>query len=323
MRRSARIIVSICLCWLWGLLPVHGASRLNPEIHHFVDVWGGVGYMGWLHSMEGTKPFSGVAPSVGVGYRLVYNRFIFQTGVEGQFTWTKGHIADIERQEWMNDWDIPNEPFRMHIRVYDCTDVNKTVNLQVPIMMGYEYGRFYGLAGVTVGMSLYGNATSSAAMQTTGEYDAYIGIMEEIPNHGFETKELTSGDCSFRMGPYLMAHMEAGARLDKFKRYKGFNVKNHTYRVYLGVYAEYSVLNAHNSTSNGSMVGLDLNHGVQAKLTPFMLCDEMKSGKVNPLTVGIKCTMLFELPQAGKSYIYDWNKVEKGYIKRGGNQSIQ
>ena len=53
------------------------------------------------------------------------------------------------------------------------------------------------------------------------------------------------------------------------------------------------------------------------------LCEEMKNGKLNPLTVGVKCAVLFELPKKGKSYYYDYNKVERGYIKRGGNQSIQ
>ena len=41
------------------------------------------------------------------------------------------------------------------------------------------------------------------------------------------------------------------------------------------------------------------------------------------LNVGIKYTIAFELPQKGKSYIYDSNKVGRDYIKRGGNQSIK
>ena len=323
MRRSARVIVCICLCWLTGVLPALAATRLSPEIHHFIDVWGGFGYMGWMHSMKDVKPLSGVAPTVGVGYRVTYNRFVLQTGIEGQFVWTKGRMSKMNLQAQMNDMDIPNETFRMDVGISHFTDVNKAVNLQVPLWVGYEYGRFYGLVGATIGMNLYGSASSTATMQTTGSYDSYIGTIKDMPNHGFGTTELASGERSFRLSPYVMAHLELGARLDQFSMLKGFRLHKDTRRVYLGVFFEYCVTNAHNSVSQGAMVDMDYSHGVQAKLTPLVLCEEMKNGKLNPLTVGVKCAVLFELPKKGKSYHYNYNKVERGYIKRGGNQSIQ
>jgi hypothetical protein len=43
---------------------------------------------------------------------------------------------------------------------------------------------------------------------------------------------------------------------------------------------------------------------------------------IRNLNVGIKYTVAFELPQHSKSYIYDWNRSDRNYRKRGGTQSI-
>ena len=40
------------------------------------------------------------------------------------------------------------------------------------------------------------------------------------------------------------------------------------------------------------------------------------------LNIGIKYTIAFEGKQRKKSYIYDYNRVERNYRKRGGNQNI-
>jgi len=304
-------------------MPLRSATQLSPEKHHFIGFWAEAGYAGWLTSMDGAKLFSGAAPSFGVGYRLFSNNFILQTGVEGQYIWMKGSIPEIRRQELMNDNDIPNEQFLMSIHMYNYTDVNMMVNVHVPLLVGYENGRFYALGGIKAGMNVLAKAVSSATMTTTADYEPYIGMMEDLPNHGIGTAPVTSGEQNFRMGLNLTMHLEAGARLDKFKRYKAFHIRNHPYRVYLGAYLEYGMANVHTAVANGPMAGLDLTHGVQANLVPMMLCNEMKNGTVNPLAVGVKFTMLFELPQHGKSYIYDWKKETNGYRKRGGNQIIK
>ena len=317
VRRYILIVFAALYC-----LCASAYTKLTPETTHFIGLWGGLGYSGWLHSMDDIKPLSGVAPSVGVGYRLLHNGFVFQTGLEGQYTWVKGKIPDMNRQVWMDDHDIPNEQFQMNVTFSDYSDVTQTMNVQVPVLLGCEYKRFYMLAGMTVGASVFANAKSQATMTTQGQYERYIGMMEDIPNHGFETAKVKSGTRQVNMGVNLLAHLEVGARLDKFNPNTGYHHQKHTYRLYLGAFAEYGLLNIHSSSSQGSLLNLDFSHGVQADMTPFMLCDEMKGGKVNPLTVGIKCTVMFELPKPGKSYIYDYYESEHDRRKRGGNQGI-
>ena len=121
----------------------------------------------------------------------------------------------------------------------------------------------------------------------------------------------------------LMVHAEIGVRLDRIEE-TGFKVKPHNYRIYLGAFAEYGVLNTHYGNSTTPMVAFDYSRGVNATLTPFMLSSESAGAQLHPLTAGIKLTMMFKLPERGKSYNYD-SKDQKpgGFRKRGGNQSLQ
>ena len=79
-------------------------------------------------------------------------------------------------------------------------------------------------------------------------------------------------------------------------------------------------------TNNNSAILLD--EGIRPNLsdmvlehTPGKLEEDIKKGD-KLLMGGIKYTIAFEGKQRKKSYIYDYNRVERNYRKRGGNQNI-
>lgn len=286
-------------------------------------VWGSIGYSGMMHNLKGSKIPSGVAPTIGVGYRFYRNGMILQTGVEGQYAWMKCVMPFEVHQQRMLDADANREPFMMTATVSDRRENYTMMNVQVPLYLGYEKEYWYVLAGVTVGLNVYGKATSWGTMTTQAAYERLIGVMEGMPNHGLTKIDVESGERSFRTNTNMMAHVEAGGRLDKANHKKGFKPTNHLHRLYLGVFVDYGFLNVNKNISEGDLLKLDFTNGVNASIAPLMTSTQMLQKRINPLVVGIKFTALFELPKHGKSYIYDYQKVNSGFIKRGANQSMQ
>lgn len=323
MRVSVIKIWFVLVCVVMCFQPVAAATKLTPEIYHFLGFWGAVGYEGWLFPKSEIRTMNTVSPQFGVGYRYMRNNFVLQTGLEGQYMRINHKVEDKTYTPRMHDADIPNEEFTMHISLFDFTDVSQLVSLNIPLDFGYEKKRFYMMGGVKAGFLVYGNALNKATMTTLAGYDSYIGSFENLPNHGLSTTNLTSGKTPLRMKVNLMVHAEIGVRLDRIED-TGFKVKPHNYRIYLGAFAEYGVLNTHYANSTTPMVAFDYSRGVNATLTPFMLSSESAGAELHPLTAGIKLTMMFKLPERGKSYNYD-SKDQKpgGFRKRGGNQSLQ
>jgi len=62
---------------------------------------------------------------------------------------------------------------------------------------------------------------------------------------------------------------------------------------------------------------------VQFYVQPLLHSNLADNVAFRNLNVGIKYTIAFEMPKHGKSYIYDYNKVERDYRIRGGNQTIK
>ena len=306
-----------------AMSPAYAASKLTPDERHSFGVWGSFGYSGLLHNKKGSKIPNGVAPAVGVGYRFFRNNFIFQTGVEGQFAWMTCKMPLEIHQQRMVDSDINREPFLMTATVSDRREIYKTLSMQVPLYVGYEKGNLYALAGLTVGLNLYGSASSEGTLTTHAEYERLIGIMERMPNHGLALIDVTSGTQSFHTNINASVHVELGGRLDLLGSKKGYKPDNHRHRLYLGGFLDFGFLNVHQNSAKGDLVKLDFTQGVNATFTPLLMSTQMLNKRVNQVVLGIKFTAMFELPKHGKSYIYDYNDINSGYIKRGGNQSIK
>lgn len=323
MRRYAQIAWMLIIAMVMEMSPAVAATKLTPDERHLFGVWGNIGYSGMLHNRKGSKIPSGVAPALGVGYRFYRNGFILQTGVEGQFERLSSVMPyDIFRQR-MVDADANREPFMMTATISDRREVYKRINVQLPLYVGFEKDYLYMLAGLTVGLNVYGTVTSEGTMSTQAVYDRLIGIMEEMPNHGLTTIDVKSGEMPFRTNVNMMVHAEIGARLDKGNRKKGYKPTNHLHRLYLGVFVDFGFLNVHKNSSEGDLLKVDFTNGVNASVVPLMKSAQMLDKRINPLVAGIKFTAMFELPKHGKSYIYDYHKVNRGFIKRGANQSMQ
>ena len=323
MRKYAYILLLTIMCLVGDILPVYAVSKLNPENKHMIGVTGGLGYYGLLNNMEGSKVPMGVSPSIGFAYRYYHNGFILQTGLDGYYNWSTTVFPKIVETQRMLDADWNNEPFRMTATLTDRKDVYQTMSINIPFYLGYEKEKFYFLAGASVGIHVTGSAYTSAHLSTAADYERFIGLFELMPNHGLLEQDVESKKMSLSLNPNIMLHAEIGGRVDNFNNSTGFRRRVHNYRIYVAGFVDYGVLNSHKNENVGDQLHLEFDNGVHATMVPMMLSSQMLNAAVHPLMVGIKVTALFNMPQPGKSFIYDYHTTENHYRKRGGNQSMK
>jgi len=267
---------------------MRAASRRNPNDHHFMAVYGGVGYQTMLMNASVVRSNWGVAPALGFGYRYFRNGFLLQLGIEGEFTYANCKIDD--QQLVLPSVDSEGDDFLLHASFTGSKDVIRTAMLHLPVMIGVEHQRFYCLAGAKIGFGIYGETAANTIMTTEAEYDRFFDYFVQMPNHNLEDNVPVQGKYhSLRwQTPSVQLHLELGARLES--------------RLYLGLYADYGLLNIHTNTSLGDRISYakDENEVWRFTICPSMLSAEMVDKCVNPLVIGVKFTYLFELPKRQK-----------------------
>lgn len=274
--------------------PMLGATRLNPEFHHYIGVNGMLGGSLWMNNVSQVKAGFGVSPEVGVNYRIYRNHFLFDLGLDAQYSYNPSTIPSAKMQLAMLDTE--GDPFTLNAALSECVDKSHTLNAMIPIAIGAEYKRFFFLAGVKVGLNLLGWAKSEALLETKGQYDKYFEQLENLPNHElYAGREISSSTYALRLNPSVMAHFEIGARVDRMSDRLAFI--DHPYRMYVSLYADYGLLNIHKNKQADTSIGYrETDSGVQFYTTPAMVSELMMSSKVNPITIGLKFTTCFFLP---------------------------
>ncbi|MBQ6776706.1 MAG: hypothetical protein IJP52_00100 [Paludibacteraceae bacterium] len=293
MRRRATII----LCVLMTAIGSLSASKLFPDEYHFISLWGSAGYSTLLHNSSEIKAGPGFAPSIGVGYRYYHTGFIMQLGVEGQYAlWTnKLNTSSLT----MNMRDTEGDVFSMKASVNESKDRMHAINVNIPILFGYEYHRIYFLAGVGAGLNVWAQTSSHSSVTTMGDYERFIDPFVDMPNHGFTRgKSVDSKKYDVQMNLNLMLHAEIGARVDRFYKEKGADVPKHKYRMYVAAFADYGILNVHKNKDYGQALSYnETSEGLQFYVVPAMVSSQLYNKRVTPLTIGVKFTVLFELPK--------------------------
>ena len=298
-------------------------TKLTPELVNFVSLHGDLGYSALLHSIPNQPAAAGMNTNIGADYRLFYNNFLFSFGVEGMYELNVNRIDKIDEIIRMRDTE--GQLFNMHVRVDKARDLSHMATVNIPLLFGGEWGRFYFLVGPKVSLSLYGSASSTSEFTTYGEYDEYYDDFYNMTNHQFSSGQVTSsGVIPVKWNMNVMAHLEVGARVNHMFKHKQFRINPDKVRMYLAAYMDFGVLNLYTSVNGKPIFEYkETDQGVQFYVQPLMLSDRANNAVFRNLNVGIKYTIAFEMPRRGKSYIYDYDKVDRDYRIRGGNQTIK
>lgn len=302
---------------------IRAFTRLTPETHHFVALHGDLGYSALLHTIPGQRAAAGVNANMGIDYRFFRNNFILSVGAEGMYELNSNNLKAVDMTVPMMDTE--GDLFQMHVMMDKSRDRSHMVNLNIPLLIGGEWKRFYFLLGPKVSINMYGSTSSKAEYTTFGEYDRYYDDFYEMPNHQFESgRKMSSSSIKMKWNFNILAHAEIGARIGHMYKHQMFRLNPDLIRMYVALYADFGVLNLHSAskTDVGTFGYRETDEGVQFYVQPLMLSNLASGAVFRNLNVGVKFTVAFELKQNSKSYIYDYHRVERNYRKRGGTQAI-
>lgn len=305
-------------------LSANAQKRLSDDVTHSLYLNGDFGYSALLHNIANHPASTGLNTNVGVGYRLTFNKFLFSTGAEMAYQLNANKLDNMDFQLPMIDTE--GDLFQMHVLVNESKDYTHMVNLNIPLLFGGEWGRFYFLAGPKFAFNVYGAASSSAVYTTYGEYDQYYDDFFDMPNHQFESnKQMSSGTLPMKWNMNILAHFEIGGRVGDYYKYKIFRKNPDRVHMYLAAYVDFGVLNIHVNQPGEPIFDYKEtpDKGLQFYIQPLMTSNVSDNAIVRNLNIGLKYTICFPSKPAGKSYIYDWWKVGRNYRKPGGNQSFK
>ena len=298
-------------------------TRLSPESAQFLSLHGDLGYSALLNTIPGQQHAPGLNTNIGLDYRLFHNNFLFSVGIEGMYDLNANMLDEHDESLLMRDTE--GDVFNMHVHVDKSRDLSHMVNLNIPLLLGGEWGRFYFLTGPKFSVNLYGSTSSVAQFTTYGEYDRYYDDFYDMPNHQFVTgQQMGSATMPLKWNFNIMAHLEIGGRISHMYQHKQFRLNPDKIRMYLAFYADFGILNLHVSNGGAPLFEYrETEQGVQFYLQPLMCSAMAENAIFRNLNIGIKYTVAFELPKPGKSFIYDYYKVGRNYRKRGGTQSLK
>ena len=299
LMRKTKWIVLFLLVLLYRV-DTMAYTRLTADLHHFVSIDGALGYSSLLNDSSLVQPGNGTSAHIGFGYRMLYNNFLFSTGLEMQYLYNAFSMGNAKLDLKMIDTEA--DPFTLHVDASDGKDWVHSMSINIPLLIGSEFKRFYFLAGPKLSLNVWNQTQATSKMVTTATYDRYIEDFENMPHHSLGEYDLMSETERLDWEIDVMAHLEVGMRLGNFSFETGGDIPKPKQRFYIALYADYGLLNLNASSGKAYRLGYEQPSGepLRVFLTPALMSKELSGVKINQFTFGVKATILFELPKKGK-----------------------
>lgn len=291
------------------LLAVSSAAMArNTEVKHLMGVSAEVGEWSLLPQGSSLNSSLGGVGSVGFVYDLQAGHFLFDLGVSITGGQTVFNVPDWSHT-FADQTDSEGDMFDYVCSVSNRRDAYSNMAVKVPLLLGGQWGRFYVLAGVKFGFNALTQVNMSADLSAYGQYFQYVNgqkvymfdrFFDEPPytDEFFANRKMTGSEkTSFNVN--LDASVEIGARLGFMTNHTGFDVPKSKVQYRLAVFADYGVLDIHKAQTSNAVDVISQNVGgsEEALRMHNILSTENVASAVNNLLVGIKFTVLFELPQ--------------------------
>lgn len=301
MKKNVRI--SILFAVLWATV-----APISAQVTHYLGAWaqGGEYTYRAVIARENFDMKSSLGGGGGLGF--VYEmrageHFLLDVGVGGNSAWTRFKVPD-RRYVLHNMLDSEGEVFDYVYDVQHRRDAYWVTSIQVPLLLGGQWDRFYFLAGAKFDMALFSTATTVAEVSTLGDYKQYITPLHNIPAQGFRDNMPFVQQQRVSFKPNVTASLELGCRLGDIYKDKGFDVPNQTVQYRIAVFADYGILDPHIATDK-ALMHVPATYNVDNPLDGLNACDVMAAKEVtdirgyfNTFMVGVKFTVLFQLPKS-------------------------
>lgn len=287
---------------VWALVVSMSTYAGGTQVKNFVGVWGEVGE--WSLLTQGSTLSNSLGGSGGLGfsYDLQANHFILDLGVGitgGRTSFLVPNFASV----LPNQVDVEGDMFNYVYSFSDRKDTYSNMMVQIPVLFGGQWKRFYALAGVKIGFSTLTASKISGALTTYGSY--YIGDkkvwddFKDMPEHQFFTDKMVSSKASTNFNINMDVSVEIGARLGFMTDHTGFDVPKSKVQYRLALFADYGVLDIHKLQNRNAIETPGIYNSADMVSTlrfSDILSTNNIAASVNNLLIGIKFTVLFELP---------------------------
>ncbi|MBR1808659.1 MAG: OmpA family protein [Paludibacteraceae bacterium] len=306
-------------------------ARSRRDLTHAIGVWGMMGYSAMFQNIkeadDGTgfsaKTLGGFGGGAGLGYQLRYNNFLFNTGVEFEMynSDTKLYSPSVSDDLLARTYSVAEYPTMSYDYRFRMNDKWSGGFVQIPVLFGGEWGRWYFLAGPKVGIGVLGKSEVSSVL-STDLYDVELpDKIFDIGSHSVVTDRdmgVNAGTLKYNVNLGLAA--EAGIYLDEWlqpkpKKAKGRgrqkqedNFLSHL-RYRLGVYADYGLLSVQ-SGKNLADGAIDIPPVLPGNPDPLVypvnsaLSTTYAAGaRVNPFLVGVKLAIFYQFPKKQEKLI--------------------
>ncbi|MBO4250980.1 MAG: hypothetical protein J5884_06970 [Paludibacteraceae bacterium] len=239
-----------------ALIGIH--ASLYSGSHHLI----GFSLEGSWSTFISTMPQTSFKPGGGSGgahflYEYQYSGFLLQTGLGLAYQRVKTPIADtVIYHENMID---PYEgKFTLKHYFYNRLDEAQHIYAQLPLYFGHyffgEHGIGYFLAGLHFNYAVWGNTRQTLIGTTTGKYEKYVGIWEEMDNHGFRKDvPIERKGSQLKLKFDMMAHAEIGYEYNTQQGAKDYRIRpmdRMDGRIRFAAFADFGILNSCPNTDN-------------------------------------------------------------------------
>ena len=305
----------------WSLLPS------NSEYTASFGVAGGVGF---LYELRAGKTYS---PT----------RFLFDVGVGAWGGQTSFMQSTDITEALRNQKDLQNQRFDYVYELKGRKDRYNNVAAQVPLMIGVQHRRFYMLVGAKLNAHVWTKSQTVATLNTYADYTPYDYpnglVLRNMPEYQFFENKAVSGGVKTTLNIDCDLSIELGGRIGGIVTDAvGFDVPKERVEYRLAVFADYGLFDLHAQGTKAmlekpSLYDTNKNsenyvYKTETMISPkngFQMNDIMSTTgfakAVNNLMIGLKFTILFQLPEPGQCVICRdsyGSSVGKGTVFGGG-----
>ena len=330
------------------------SGSMNAKVDNYIGATAHIGEWTLMPSGSNYGPSLGVTGGLGFQYELqagrTYSptRFLFDLGVEAGAGMTSYIQSSSKSVRLANQLDVDNWRFDYVYNVNDRRDRYNDVAVHVPLMIGMQHRRFYFLAGVKVYAHLWTKTKSTASIETYGDYcygggaggATIIGStgqsdLRNMPEQQFFPGIPKNGGVKTTFNLDMDLSFEIGGRIGIINYAVGYDVPKRTVEYRLAAFVDYGLLDLHTKGTQEALItpsvydtdpgSPNFVYNTTTMVDGLTMNDVMSTrdfaSKVNNLVIGLKFTVLFQMPESGKCVIcadgYNSSVRSRGNSRRG------
>lgn len=332
------------------LLAVLISGTVNAKVSSYMGAYATVGDWSLIPTQSDYSMSFGAAGGLGFVYEMQVGptygntRFLFDVGLGADYGLTAFNVKKNQTmiipdsEHPVLQQDLSHDEFYYVYQLDGRKDLYTNLAVRVPIMVGVQHKQFYMLAGVKLGANIMPNVHTKASITTYGDYvmfDEYYNMPEYQFFEGlpFEKKakagfELRNLDVSFEIGGRIGYVPEASGfdvpkskveyRLAAFVDYGVLDMHKVGSKEPLEIPSEYDAISAYNPYKEDGSIGDNRSMVDALETNDIMSTKYFEKSVVNNLMVGLKFTVLFQLPEAGQCIIC--RDAYRSSASRGGSR---